>query len=233
MRRRCSAFGFWLCLLAGMVTGPVSADDVATQRLQRAFASFDAVDALAMPPAGGVLFVGSSSIAFWPDLRQEFEELPVIVQRGIAGSRMADLAAHADRLALRYRPARVVVYAGENDLAEGAAPAEVFEAMRAFVARVHEALPDAFILWVSIKPSPSRWAIDARFRESNALVRRWMEGRPGTQYVDLHPRMLGAGGLPRAELYAADGLHLSAAGYALWEEVIEACLRRPPVPGQC
>lgn len=195
--------------------------------LDRAFASFDAADRAAMPQAGGVLFVGSSSIAFWPDLRAEFDEHPIIVQRGIAGSRMSDLALHADRLALRYRPSRIVVYAGENDIAAGIAPAAVLEAFRLFVNRVAEALPGVFIYWVSIKPSPSRWSQEAAFRETNGLMEGWIRSRGEVEYIDLHDRMLGGDGLPRREYYAPDQLHLSAAGYALWEEVIEARLRQP------
>jgi lysophospholipase L1-like esterase len=209
---------------------PLVAGGVPTY-LDRAFASFDAADRAAMPLPDGVLFVGSSSIAFWPDLRAEFEEHPVIVQRGIAGSRMSDLALHVDRLVVRYRPARIVVYAGENDIAGGTPPAAVLEAFGLFVARVTEALPGVFISWVSIKPSPSRWNMDAAFRETNALVKGWVGGRGEVEYIDLHQSMLGPDGLPRREYYAPDQLHLSAEGYTLWEEVIEARLRQLPAVG--
>jgi lysophospholipase L1-like esterase len=211
------------CVLAAGVWAhePVRAPDF----LQRAFAVFDAADQVALPPPGGVLFVGSSSIAFWPDLREEFEAFPVVIQRGIVGSRMSDLARHADRLAVRYRPARIVVYAGENDIAAGLAPAAVLESFRHFVADVTEALPGVTISWISIKPSPSRWNLEASFRETNTLLSAWIRTRGEVDYIDLHRSMLGSDGLPRRELYAHDQLHLSAAGYALWEEVIEIRLR--------
>lgn len=194
--------------------------------LGRAFDAFDVADQAGLPPPGGVLFVGSSSIAFWPDLRAEFEEHPVLIQRGIAGSRMADLALHADRLAIRYQPSRIVIYSGENDIAEGLSSLDVLDALRSFVTRVRAELPHSWIAWVSIKPSPARWASDARFRETNALIAAWIAEQEGMEYIGLHRRMLGPDGLPRSELYAADGLHLSAAGYALWEEEIESRLRR-------
>lgn len=196
--------------------------------VMRALERFDAADRVAQPPPGGVLFVGSSSIAFWPDLAAEFDEYPVVIQRGIAGSRMADLARHADRLAIRYRPSRIVVYAGENDVAGGASPRDVLESLQAFVRRVRMALPGSWIAWVSIKPSPSRWASEAGFRETNALVSAWIAEQPDMAFIDLRPRMFGVDGRPLAELYAPDGLHFSAAGYALCEEIIEARLRLAP-----
>lgn len=219
---RCCGMALVCVLAAGTwAQEPARAPDF----MQRAFASFEAEDREFMPPEGGVLFVGSSSIAFWPDLREEFETFPVVIQRGIAGSRMSDLARHADRLAVRYRPARIVVYAGENDIAAGVAPAAVLESFRLFVAGVSDALPGVAITWISIKPSPSRWSLEAGFRETNALLQTWVRTRGGVDYIDLHHRMLGPDGMPRRELYAHDQLHLSAAGYALWEEIIETRLR--------
>jgi len=36
--------------------------------------------------------------------------------------------------------------------------------------------------------------------------------------------MLGESGEPRAELFIADGLHMSAEGYALWTQILEPVL---------
>lgn len=214
--------------LIGPITPPNQVLPPMATYMQRAFAAFDAADSRAMPPPGGVLFVGSSSIAFWPDLRGEFSEYPVIIQRGIAGSRMADLALYADRLAVRYQPGRIVVYAGENDVAAGIPAANILEAFRLFVDRVSAALPGVSIAWVSIKPSPSRWTLEDKFRQANTAVSSWIATREGVEYIELHDAMLGADGMPRRELYADDQLHLGAEGYALWEQVIEERLRQLP-----
>lgn len=204
---------------------PACVEDPVSERLKPALMSFEEADRAAMPSPRGVLFVGSSTIALWPELQAAFDEHPIVVQRGISGSRMIDLAQHADRLAIRYRPSRIVIYSGENDLAEGMLAGDVLEAVRSFVRRVRSELPQAWIAWVSIKPSPSRWAINHRFDETNALVAAWAAEQGEVEYVDLHAHMLGDDGLPRPELYAADALHLSAAGYALWEAALEARLR--------
>src|SRR5512141_2440905 len=55
-----------------------------------AFAAF-AADAASHPhPAGGVLFVGSSSIRLWNDLEDQFKDLPVVIKRGFGGSQLSD-----------------------------------------------------------------------------------------------------------------------------------------------
>ena len=57
---------------------------------EQAFAAFADDDASHPHPAGGVLFVGSSSIRLWSDLQEQFKDLPVVINRGFGGSELAD-----------------------------------------------------------------------------------------------------------------------------------------------
>src|SRR5690349_12444271 len=65
--------------------------------------AFEARDREAPPPAGAVLFVGSSSIRMWCTLERDFPRRRV-VNRGFGGSEMADLLEYAPRVVLPYRP---------------------------------------------------------------------------------------------------------------------------------
>lgn len=189
-------------------------------RWQSSLDAFAAADRERAPEPGGVLFVGSSTIRLWTDLRQDFRDLPVVINRGFGGSTMADCNGLARRLVVQYRPRHVVVYAGDNDLAEGRSPAQVLESFRAFVAAVRTALPETRISYVSIKPSPLRSALLPQVREANALLAAYVRGVPHSDYIDIFTPMLGADGQPRAELYGPDRLHMNAAGYDLWQAVI-------------
>jgi lysophospholipase L1-like esterase len=120
----------------------------------------------------------------------------------------------------------VIVYAGDNDLAEGSTPADVLASFRSFVSGVHEAVPEARISFVSIKPSPLRANLIDSVRETNALIRQYVEAHPGQLgYVDVFTPMLDKSGAPRADLYSADSLHMNDAGYALWQQLISARIR--------
>lgn len=175
------------------------------------------------PVAGGVVFVGSSSIDFWTDVEAQFPS-HAVVRRGLAGATMADCAAHVDRLVLPSRPRTVVVYAGDNDLAAGATPERVVADFVALVDQVHAALPTARIVFVSIKPSPLRAVLVPKIRRTNALVRAAVAADARLDYVDVFSSMLDADGRPRAALFGADGLHMTADGYALWRDAIAAHL---------
>lgn len=196
-----------------------------TLRWETAFAGFDAADAATPPAAGGVLFVGSSSIRLWSDLDQQFRHVPGVLNRGFGGSQLSDCVNHLNRLVIRYQPRAVFVYAGDNDLAAGATPQEVAQRFARFVAGVREALPGTRIEYISIKPSPARARLLPEVRATNALIRASIEGLPGTGYIDVYSAMVDTQGAPRPELFAADDLHLNARGYALWKDLIAPHVR--------
>jgi lysophospholipase L1-like esterase len=182
------------------------------------------------PDRDGVLFVGSSTIRLWSQLAQDFSQNPVITNRGFGGSTMRDCNALVRELVIQYRPKEVVVYAGDNDLAEGRTPAEVLDSFAGFVDRVRAGLPDTRIAYISIKPSPARVALLDRIRETNALIADYIRAVPSARYIDIFTPMLDADGSPRAELFRGDRLHLNDAGYRLWQSVIATDLSARPTP---
>jgi lysophospholipase L1-like esterase len=192
----------------------------ATAMWDAPLAAFAAADDKKAPPPGGVLFVGSSSIRLWDGLETDFAALPVVINRGFGGSRLSDCVHYLDRLVIRYRPRMVLVYAGDNDLAEGRTADDVLRQFEAFVQGVHSALPATRIAFISIKPSPARASLLPEIRHANALIEQFAATQPGVAYVDVYSPMLAADGRPRSELFRPDALHLNATGYALWKSVI-------------
>lgn len=198
-------------------------------RWQASLDAFAAEDRARAPRPGGVLFVGSSSIRLWDGLEAAFSSEPTIVKRGFGGSRLSDCAQHLDRLVLPYRPRLIVLYAGDNDLAEGATPEQVLASFQAFVDGVRQALPDTRIAYLSIKPSPLRSALLPRARQANALISARVRQGDNLDFIDVFSPMLDADGQPRRELFGADALHLNAQGYGLWKSVIAEHLGARPL----
>jgi len=199
--------------------GPVTID----ARWKDSLDAFAAADQLHAPREGGVLFVGSSSIRLWNDLETQFETAAVI-KRGFGGSRMSDCARYVEQLVLPYKPRLVVVYAGDNDLAEGRSPQDVLESFTEFVEKVREALPETRIAYLSIKPSPLRAALMPAVLQTNALIAKYSAASANLDFIDVYSKMLDADGKPRADLFLADSLHLNPAGYAVWKTEIASHL---------
>jgi lysophospholipase L1-like esterase len=197
---------------------------------QSSIDDFVAADREHPPAPGGVVFVGSSSIRLWSSLESDLGASD-IVKRGFGGSRMSDSAYFADRIVLPYRPRLVVVYAGDNDLAEGVKPQEVLASYIDLVRQVHEALPDTRVAFISIKPSPLREALMGLTLQTNKLIEEYSKGDRKLDYIDVYTKMLDSAGRPRTDLFNSDGLHLNRAGYAIWTTAIEERLALRTVAG--
>ncbi|RXN85153.1 GDSL family lipase [Achromobacter aloeverae] len=193
-------------------------------RWDASLAAFAAADKEHPPKPGGVLFVGSSSIRLWNNLEADFSSLPVVVKRGFGGSRMLDCTQHLHALVAPYKPRLVLVYAGDNDLAEGRTPEQVLQSYRKFVDGVREDLPKTRIAYISIKPSPLRASLIPRIKETNALIKAYTLTVANADFIDVYSSMLDDKGEPRMELFREDKLHLNADGYALWKRIITAHL---------
>ena len=217
-----------LCpVLVSLVLGVTASSLLAQQpaqpnRFEREIAAYEALDQQKAPPAGAVLFVGSSSIRLW-DTAKLFPDI-VTINRGFGGSQLADSVFFAKRIVLPYQPAKIVLYAGDNDLNAGKTPEQVFADYTAFVELIHRELPQTEVIYIGIKPSIARWKIVDQGRETNNLIREYGNDRPWLKFVAVEAAMLGADGQPKKELYRADGLHLTDEGYKVWNDLLRPYL---------
>jgi lysophospholipase L1-like esterase len=215
-------------LLAGCATGsgvPAGLDPVSSPEWATDMARFAAEDAATPPPERPIVFTGSSSVRMWETLAADFPDATVL-NRGFGGSQVRDAIWYADEVALRYRPRQIVLYAGDNDIAEGRSAAQVLADTQAFVTRIRTTQPGTPIALLGIKPSPSRANLLGVQRDANNALRDWAATQRNVAYIDVFTPMLDAGGVPREDLFIADRLHMNAAGYAMWKEIIGPYLVR-------
>ena len=173
------------------------------------------------PPACPVLFVGSSSIRMWSSLEADMAPLPVL-NRGFGGSRIREINLYFDRIVTPYRPRAIVFYAGENNLDAGESPDEVAAQFRQFLKLKRERLRNTPLFYISAKPSKSRFTQLDHQKILNAAVR----SLPGKDliFVDVASPMMNGGQL--RDLYVEDGLHMNAAGYAIWTGLVRQALAK-------
>jgi len=212
-----------LLLACGTQTVPQKAV-IDSRQWEPEIAAFEASDRTNPPPPGGVEFVGSSSIRLWQTLQTDFPGVPVL-NRGFGGSVLSDVLVFANRIVVPYKPRVVVLYAGDNDLAAGRTPAQVFADFKEFVAIVHRDLPNTRVAFIAIKPSILRENIIDKIRATNQLIRDYIATDPRLAYVDVFTPMLNSSGHPRRELFLEDGLHMNAKGYAIWRDRVAPVIR--------
>jgi lysophospholipase L1-like esterase len=191
---------------------------------ESAVRTYDIADRQNPPPQQGIVCLGSSSINGWQEtVGADLAPLKVVT-RGLPGSTMADAVRYVDRLVLRYRPRAVVLYNGDNDIANGATPAGIRDAFNAFAAAVHAELPDARVYVISIKPSPGRWHLWPRMARTNSLLREACARDKRLAYIDVASKMLDGKGRCREELFRPDRIHMNAKGYHVWGDTLRPVL---------
>ena len=165
------------------------------------------------------IFYGSSSIRLWESIYTDFKDYKP-ANLGFGGSTLAACVWFFDTLVVPLKPKRIIFYAGDNDLGDGRNPEEVVLFFRELMAIMKDRLGDIPFAFISIKPSLQRWNIHDKIDRTNQLIEAEMANHPTMAYIDIYSHMLDVVGYPDKELYQADGLHLSAHGYAIWKEVI-------------
>ena len=193
-------------------------------RWEKEIRAFERDDVTSPPPAGAIVFIGSSSTRLWKTLARDFPGHAVI-NRGFGGSQIADSVAFADRIVIPYRPRMVVLQAGGNDIAAGKSPERVLTDFKAFVEKVRARLPETRIAFLSIHPAPVRWAQAERQKRANMFIKEYTESAQNLDFIDLWDQFLGPDGKPREDLFMKDRLHNNAAGYKIRADVV-----RPHLP---
>jgi lysophospholipase L1-like esterase len=171
------------------------------------------------------LFFGSSSIRQWTDLCRDFKNLNP-VNLGFGGSTLAACAWFFDRIMSGYQPERIIVYAGDNDLADGRHPQEVCLFFKGLTEAVSEKYGSVPCYFISLKPSVARWGLVDQFKYTNEIILKEINRHPNLAWVDIFTPMLNDKGEPNPDYFVADGLHLSKKGYELWGTILQRALNQ-------
>ena len=178
-------------------------------------------DKMYNPPAHPILFTGSSSIRKWDDLERTFASY-VVLNRGIGGAIVNDITFYLNDIVFPYHPRQIVLYVGENDLPDEASTADsVLQRTERLFHLIRNKLPDVPIVYISMKPSPSREKFQQKAIEANALIKDFLSKEKQTVFIDVFHAMLTADGKTRPELFVSDMLHMNAKGYQIWKELVE------------
>ncbi|MDX9749439.1 MAG: GDSL-type esterase/lipase family protein [Paludibacter sp.] len=196
-----------------------------------AMANFAAADAAGVP-SGVVLFTGSSTFTMWNSLATDFPESKVL-NRAFGGSMMTDLIYYFGQVVAPYTPRQVVLYEGDNDLHETSkTPEEFMEEVVTMCRMINIYYPNARILLVSIKPSPSRTSSFSKYRTANTLMQEYAAKYAHIDFADTWTPMLKTDGNPETSYFLSDMLHMNASGYAVWKNVLTPyILKTPTNPG--
>jgi lysophospholipase L1-like esterase len=188
---------------------------LAVQRYKAAMATLPDDEPRAGPCS--LWFVGSSSMHRWTSLHQDM--IPWVTHnRGIDNATFADILPRFANAERDGRPAAIILYAGENDIANDVPVRTVMQGLAAFVSLRDRMMPQVPILLLSAKPSPGRKIFLKDQLLYNGAAQRFIAAMPLTHYADITSPLLKDGWL--GDNYRADGVHMNEAGYRIWADVV-------------
>ena len=176
-------------------------------------------------PSESIVFYGSSSIRFWSTLANDFANTKLnIINRGFGGSTLEQCYQQFKRIIQPLEPRLLIVYAGENDVTENSTAISVQSHFHQFIQITRRFFPVLPIVYISIKPSPSRLNVLDKQNYTNHLIREDIQTMANVDYIDIFNSMLTANNTPRQELFTSDDLHMNEQGYAIWTQAVQGYL---------
>ncbi|MCK0162167.1 cyclic nucleotide-binding domain-containing protein [Allomuricauda sp. F6463D] len=170
-----------------------------------------------------IIFYGSSSVRLWVGMKKDLSPFNVL-NLGFGGSTYAWCIHYFDEIFKEAKPAKIVLYAGENDLAQGKSPQEVLNDCNRLVQLIFKKYPKVELAFISLKPSLEREEMIPQIIETNLLMSKYVIGELNAQFINVFGQMITADNRPKPELYMSDGLHLNKKGYVIWSDVIKTAL---------
>ncbi|HMO62487.1 MAG TPA: GDSL-type esterase/lipase family protein [Ferruginibacter sp.] len=191
--------------------------------------TFKKQDSASFPPKNAILFVGSSSFTFWTDVQDYFPGY-TIINRGFGGSTLQDVIRYAPDIITPYKPKQVVIYCGENDLAydDSVTPWQVLQRFKTLFTIIRKAYPAVPVAYVSMKPSPSRKHLLLKMTEANLYIETFLKKQKQAVFIDVYHSMVDTKGEPLPQIFIEDNLHMNAAGYRIWQLLIQPHLLNTP-----
>jgi lysophospholipase L1-like esterase len=180
---------------------------------------FEIIDRYDPPPDSAILFTGSSTIRRWYSLIEDMYPWKVI-NRGFGGSVMKELNQNIERIVFPYNPVKIIVYEGDNDIARGTKPSAFLQECKVFINHCRQRLPNSEIIFLSIKPSPSRMRYWKQMDRANRMLKDLCSMHEHVLFIDISTPMFRKPGILKNDIYAEDRLHLNDKGYALLRRTI-------------
>ncbi|AXP82800.1 GDSL-like Lipase/Acylhydrolase [Mariniflexile rhizosphaerae] len=166
-----------------------------------------------------IVFTGSSSIKMWKNIQELFPEYQII-NSGFGESQTIDLLNYTDDLILKYKPKKIFIYEGDNDISDKKRLKDILNSFSIIISKIKKENTEAQIILISSKPSIARWHLKRKYMRFNKKLKEMCEDDDHLEFVNVWDIMLENRKVNK-ELFIDDGLHMNDEGYKLWYSVIK------------
>lgn len=172
---------------------------------------------------GAIVFVGDSLTGNWKlgDMKTAFPDL-VVANRGIGGDVSRGVLFRLKEDVLSLNPQAIVLLIGTNDLSAKAPAQDIADNVSLIIEQARETNKDLPIVLCLVPPRASESSpIDAsKLTDLNERLKSVAGNHKNVVVLDLYTALATSEGTPESKYFSKDQLHLSAAGYQKWAEII-------------
>ena len=182
---------------------------------------------------GQIVFIGDSITNLYC-LDDYFANLDLATyNRGIGGDTTEGVLNRLQTSIFDIAPSKIVLMIGTNDVSWAVPREEIVANYRKILDEIKKNQPTVEICAVSVIPQSDVLEEGAGFDvDGNNETIRWLNaeiqklcGEFGCVYIDLYPSVLDADGY-LDDKFTDDGLHLNAAGYEIWSNMVKPYLQK-------
>ena len=186
-------------------------------RYEKEILKFDSLNAIQKDAPNSILFLGSSYIRLWTNIRQDIDYANII-HRGFGGSNLKDVAFYLKRIVYPHQPKAIFMYVGNDIIVDDRdkTPEQSLELFKLIVGLIRMKYPTTPITWLAISPSEKRWAEWSKIKNTNALIENYCITNHNLYFLDASSQFLGKDSKPISNLYREDKLHYNEEGYKVW-----------------
>lgn len=173
-----------------------------------------------------IIFLGNS-ITDYTDWN-ELLEIKEARNRGISGDISFGVLERLDEIT-EGKPAKIFILIGINDIARNIPDSVLIDNYRKMISRIKKESPKTKIYFNTLLPvnntfpAKNHYGKDDRIAFVNTALIQLCAAEKATA-IDIHPNFLDAD-KRLDKKYTYDGLHLNAAGYKLWAELLKPFLK--------
>lgn len=174
-----------------------------------------------------IIFLGNSITAYinWNELLG----LPMARNRGISGDTSFGILERLEEV-IEGKPAKIFVLVGINDISRNFPDGLILRNYKKIITRIKSSSPETEIFFQTILPVnntftryKNHYNKDEHIHAVNKGLKKIAKNEEIT-LIDLHPYFLDKEGRLDKK-YTKEGLHLNAAGYKLWAEILKPYLQ--------
>ena len=189
---------------------PLKKYPLKSERWENDIKALEYIDNEEMCGQNCILFVGSSSIRLWENIKSDMSPYEVL-GRGYGGAHFYDLIHYTERLVKNHNPKAIAVFVANDITGKNNGswygdlrPKQVLQLFKFFTKEIQSIHGDIPIFAIETTPTISRWSVWDKISNANDLIKDYTAKKENLDYITTRFDFLNSNGYPEKKYFVND-----------------------------